>query len=476
MTGDLELRIAREGETSLERRVFSQPFVLVGSHPSNDFCVRDDAVSKRHAYLQVIQGALFCFDLGSRAGLRWGQTPEPYGWLAPGRCLHIGPYRLWLSDSAATLGSHSERRDLSNPLRERLPPNQSPFRSLIELQQGNGRTAFVNSTHFLTMIGRSSSCKMQFDHPSVSWFHCSLLNTANGMWILDLLSREGTQINGKRCRWAQLKEGEEVRVGKFVLRLRFEPPAASSGHEVLALKPRPSSDHQDVIAQDRKPLPANMGQHLTPLHRGTHANPATSLPESYPNSLIVSASTPESVRSDSTLAPMRAEQSLLLPVIEQFNLMQQQMFDQFHQSMMMLVQMFGAMHRAQMDLIRDELDQLRQLTEDLHTLQAELRKKSPEVNAAQVARPAILDQLPPDKEKQATKSEGAKQGVGGPPAPREPSASVAPPALSGNPGEARAPQGAPGEDIHAWLYRRINEIQQERQTRWQRLLGFIVGK
>ncbi len=74
------------------------------------------------------------------------------------------------------------------------------------------------------------------------------------------------------------------------------------------------------------------------------------------------------------LTRLAEEQSLLLPVIQQFNLMQQQMFDQFHQSMMMLVEMFSAMHREQAEWIRVELERLGNLTQELRTLQAELRK------------------------------------------------------------------------------------------------------
>ena len=40
--------------------------------------------------------------------------------------------------------------------------------------------------------------------------------------------------------------------------------------------------------------------------------------------------------------------ALLLPVIQQFGMMQQQMMDQFQQSMQMVVQVFAGMHRDQM--------------------------------------------------------------------------------------------------------------------------------
>ena len=74
-------------------------------------------------------------------------------------------------------------------------------------------------------------------------------------------------------------------------------------------------------------------------------------------------------QSDST-------ESMLVPLVNQFGLMQQQMFDQFQQAMSMLVQMFGKMHRDQMDVIRAELDRLHELTEEFQSLKDELAKRA----------------------------------------------------------------------------------------------------
>ena len=68
--------------------------------------------------------------------------------------------------------------------------------------------------------------------------------------------------------------------------------------------------------------------------------------------------------------------SLLVPLVNQFGLMQQQMFDQFQQAMAMMVQMFGTMHRDQMEVIRTELDRLHELTEEFHALKQELADRS----------------------------------------------------------------------------------------------------
>ncbi|HXG10517.1 MAG TPA: hypothetical protein VNK04_12215, partial [Gemmataceae bacterium] len=55
------------------------------------------------------------------------------------------------------------------------------------------------------------------------------------------------------------------------------------------------------------------------------------------------------------------------------------------------------------------------------------------------------------------------------PAPADPPPA---PATNGPPG-ANAPTNA---EIHAWLSQRIAAIQQERETRWQKIVNFVLGK
>ena len=82
-----------------------------------------------------------------------------------------------------------------------------------------------------------------------------------------------------------------------------------------------------------------------------------------------------------TNGPIRLEkgdisESVLVPLVNQFGMMQQQMLDQFQQAIATLVQMFGNLHRDQMTTIRDELDQLRELTREFQALKLELAVRS----------------------------------------------------------------------------------------------------
>jgi hypothetical protein len=172
------------------------------------------------------------------------------------------------------------------------------------------------------------------------------------------------------------------------------------------------------------------------------------------------------------------------------------MFDQFQQTMMMMVQMFSSMHRDQFGLLREELDRVQQLSQELATLQAELSRQpapatppapvTPRVRQTAPARAGRLfagrnSGTPPTK---AVASAAAKMESAPPDieraVPNTESSLPNPPPEKTNgehaPNDLPPSTTPPPEDVHAWLRDRIEAIQQERQTRWQKILGFLSGK
>jgi hypothetical protein len=70
-----------------------------------------------------------------------------------------------------------------------------------------------------------------------------------------------------------------------------------------------------------------------------------------------------------------------------------------------------------------------------------------------------------------------------PPRPSEPKGPPRPvvpppaPAASASPAAAHGPStAATNEEIHTWLSDRIASIQQEQESRWQKILQFMLGK
>src|SRR5208282_1478813 len=76
----------------------------------------------------------------------------------------------------------------------------------------------------LALVGRSERCQLVLTEDSISRFHAVLVPTPAGVWVVDLLAREGVHVNGQRVRWAWLADGDTLRLGRFTFILRYETP------------------------------------------------------------------------------------------------------------------------------------------------------------------------------------------------------------------------------------------------------------
>lgn len=146
--------------------------------------------------------------------------------------------------------------------------------------------------------------------------------------------------------------------------------------------------------------------------------------------------------------PASGAEALLMPLVAQFSQMQVQMFEQFQQTLLMMGQMFGNLQREQMTLIRQELEQIRELTRQLHDLQSKGMQQS--------ASPLLAS-------------------------PQSAAPSSPTPSLSSKPTASAAETDTPSAkvcdpDIHVWLHQRLSALQQERQSRWQKVLGILTGQ
>jgi hypothetical protein len=165
-----------------------------------------------------------------------------------------------------------------------------------------------------------------------------------------------------------------------------------------------------------------------------------------------------------------AVEPLVLPLLNQFSWMQQQMFDQFQQALMQMFKVFGTLHRDQAEALRTELDRQQQLTRELREIQAEL-SRHPAAAPGRPDRLELADRPAPPPPAPARADQ---------PQPRPPAYTAAPaPAAAARheqPIPAANDVGQTGQDVHTWLCERMAALQQERQSGWQRMLSFLTGK
>lgn len=421
----LLLEVEHRKRRERTRQITAWPFAVIGRKERADLRLDDREVSHRHAYLQIVAGSVWCADLGSRTGMHDRAGAPCDAALLDNRGIRIGPYTIRRVDET-TPGEDFFPAPV-NPLSSDADDPSLLPRLALEIRGGVARQQVWLVDRPLTLIGRASFCKVRLHSPSVSQAHASLVNTSTGPWILDLLGREGIYVNGISVRWARLESEDEIRIGQFRIRLRYLAPPTRS------LLPS-SSSNRDLKSSAND---LSFGSQFI--------DPALS---------AVSSSLRAFVPSNS-VQPISGSESLLLPLISQFSLMQQQMFDQFQQTLLLVAQMFGNLHREQMALVREELHQIQDLTRQLHALQ--LESKHPP-----------LPSLPSPSEPSAA----AKPAAAAPAPPAKPAAAAPTPPPAMPTSDTPRFEG----DVHSWLSQRLEILQQERQSRWQKVLGILTGR
>lgn len=80
----------------------------------------------------------------------------------------------------------------------------------------------------ITVAGTRRSSHIRLKSRSISRAHAVFVNTTSGVYVRDLCSREGTFVNDAKITEIELRDGDELRLGKF--RFRFRAAASQNGN------------------------------------------------------------------------------------------------------------------------------------------------------------------------------------------------------------------------------------------------------
>ena len=226
MSGPLQIAVRGPTPNVSGVRLLHQPFALVGRDPRADVPLDHKHVSRRHLYLQVVVGQTFWIDLDSRSGTLSEGLLRKSGWLETGGAIRIGPFeleRLSSSDSVKDSYDLSQGPTMS-PLVARSDGDHVLPEVTLEFLNGPSRSACWPMNRMMSLIGSANGCKFRLADPSVSPFHCSLLRTPVGLWVIDLLGPEGIAVNDLPVRHALLADNDVLKVGRYriCVRIRFE--------------------------------------------------------------------------------------------------------------------------------------------------------------------------------------------------------------------------------------------------------------
>jgi pSer/pThr/pTyr-binding forkhead associated (FHA) protein len=338
--GLVGLRIVRNDGVVVAQGEIDLPMAVIGRGQECTIQLNDPGVSLRHGFLQVFNGHVLISDLGSRDGVSDGQHKLPFVWISEKQACHIGPFRIYLSRPMSDLPPPEQ----FNPFQP-LPTDLLPKMVKFSLRFVNGRTALTewNVNRGVTLVGRSSVCKINLGADDVDPYHCYFVMTPMGLWVVDLMSGCPVVVNGEPIQFARLSDGDIVEIARFKLQcLSRADNAATKKQATAALKaPIP------VVSK-----PSKLGSGDSSIYEVSPPSSTAAL-VSTGNSSSVNQFDPN-----------------LQPVVKQMELAQQQMLDQFQSSMMMMMQMFGNMHQEQLSTMQQEVTRLTELTAELQKLQS----------------------------------------------------------------------------------------------------------
>jgi pSer/pThr/pTyr-binding forkhead associated (FHA) protein len=110
------------------------------------------------------------------------------------------------------------------------------------------------------LVGRSAECDVRIDHAGVSRSHAAITSNDGSVFVEDLDSSNGTLLNGKRTRRAELHNGDIVQIGGFSLHVGFtECPSGSIETRMIHAR-----DERTVSMSTKAPATPTARVGLTP--------------------------------------------------------------------------------------------------------------------------------------------------------------------------------------------------------------------
>src|SRR5262245_13595716 len=341
----VSIRNERSGEE--EHAFIERPWAVIGGDSKCDICLLHPDVSQRHAYLQFVGSRVLCCDLGSRTGTHGSSESHPRGWLRNDEPVYVGPFSVRILDNEfdAETGAGNTPGGSDVPLD--LPP---VFLSFVNVRNGAWGQTTKRINRNVTLVGWSSSCKVRLQHSSVGRAHCSLVLTPDGLWVVDLLCAGGTLLNGNAVECARLEEGDELAVGRFMMRISYSTPVEDESQDAAGDCSAPGPDLRRLADGDlpevEPPAPPAIEFQAV---EGSTLGTAAALPGDQAGGLIFRPAVLALPPNHSL--PDAVAQSL----IQQFSTMQRQMFEHMQQALATMAQSLNAAQARQLESIREEL-------------------------------------------------------------------------------------------------------------------------
>jgi len=267
----VELVVRRAGNP--EQRLFLAPGVThLGRAEDNDLVLADIGVSRRHARIIVNEDQVRYEDLGSGNGsfLRGRRVDRHV--VLNGDEIVIDPFQL-------TFRVHGSRGPVPEDDETVRPPRAEELESaparLVVLAGHRLAAAYPVGSTALS-LGRSEVRDVVLFDPAASRDHAAIEYRADGYWLIDRGSANGTYVNELRVSGShRLSTGDRIRIGATEFRFELSPgaPAQLSPPGLPSAPPPPVSAPPPVAAPPPAVAPAPTPMAPPPMSRVPAAAP-----------------------------------------------------------------------------------------------------------------------------------------------------------------------------------------------------------
>jgi pSer/pThr/pTyr-binding forkhead associated (FHA) protein len=224
----------------------AEPFVFFGRHPLNTIQLDDPSVSKKHAYLHVIDGRLFIVDFGSRRGVCIAGERVAESWVDCGQVVEIGDFDIRIE------GASNTRADRSLPTSPTLRSNGAQL--AIAPTNHPRETTFYPLRSAITFIGQNPQCNYRFVDDRLLHFHAAIVLTQTDAWLVDLLGFGATLLNGSTVRSSQLQSGDTINLNGILFEVQRYLPISSRDQTGSSLEPYSNPESLAPISDVSQPL------------------------------------------------------------------------------------------------------------------------------------------------------------------------------------------------------------------------------
>lgn len=306
-----------ESGTRAQTVLWDRPSLIIGRGQECGLRLPHAEVSRQHTVLQVINGKLWCSDLGSSRGTHWahGARSRQNGMLGFGEPVSIGPYSLTI-EPAPQYGAYDTDSE------DKGDQQAVPDGLFLDFSDGTHEPQRWAATRDVTIVGSGDCAKVSLVHPSVSKCHCAIVRTRKALWIVDLLAEEGTIVNDSLVSVARLESGDLIHIGRFEVAAHYGSPLDDD-----AINFTPTETEEPPRALSHEPTQEQDLAHLQ----------AKALEAAHQNG-----------------AASGISEQFVLDVINQMGVMQQQALQHAQQSMNQALQAVTATYQGRIEALEDE--------------------------------------------------------------------------------------------------------------------------